>query len=200
MSVMGKALSFLQGSGNNGGEFMKKTGDTYIYLSEFLGTFIFLLCGIGCVGALKLAGAGFGQWEISIVWGLAVAMGVYVCGGVCGAHLNPSVTIALALFGDFDRRKVVPYILVQMLAGFCAAALAYAMYYNLFADAVAATIDELQGFFVSMGMPRTLGELGVTAEQIPALLVTLEQNKGRELGDLMRLTLDDARAIYESAL
>ena len=89
MSVMGKALSFLQGSGNNGGEFMKKTGDTYIYLSEFLGTFIFLLCGIGCVGALRLAGAGFGQWEISIVWGLAVAMGVYVCGGVCGAHLNP---------------------------------------------------------------------------------------------------------------
>ena len=101
---------------------MKKTGNTHIYLSEFLGTFIFLLCGIGCVGALKLAGASFGQWEISIVWGLAVAMGVYVCGGVCGAHLNPSVTIALALFGDFDKRKVVPYILVQMVAGFCAAA------------------------------------------------------------------------------
>ena len=35
---------------------MKKTGNTHIYLSEFLGTFIFLLCGIGCVGALKLAG------------------------------------------------------------------------------------------------------------------------------------------------
>ena len=46
--------------------------DFVIYL---LHTFIFLLCGIGCVGALKLAGASFGQWEISIVWGLAVAMG-----------------------------------------------------------------------------------------------------------------------------
>ena len=68
------------------------------------------------------------------------------------------------------------------------------------ADAVAATIDELQDFFVSMGMPRTLGELGVTADQIPALLATLEQNKGREIGDLMRLSLDDVRAIYESAL
>ena len=117
---MEKAFSLLQELGNNGGEFMKKTGNTHIYLSEFLGTFIFLLCGIGCVGALKLAGASFGQWEISIVWGLAVAMGVYVCGGVCGAHLNPSVTIALALFGDFDKRKVVPYILVQMVAGFYA--------------------------------------------------------------------------------
>ena len=68
------------------------------------------------------------------------------------------------------------------------------------ADAVTATIDELQEFFVSLGMPRTLGELGVTAEQIPALLGTLEQNKGREIGDLMRLSLDDVRAIYESAL
>lgn len=68
------------------------------------------------------------------------------------------------------------------------------------ADAVTATIDELQAFFVSLGMPSTLGELGVTAEQIPALLETLEKNKGTELGDLRRLTLDDVRAIYELAL
>ena len=87
-------------------------------------------------------------------------MGVYVCGGVCGAHLNPSVTIALALFGDFDKRKVVPYILVQMVAGFCAAALAYAMYYNLFADAVAATAGDpakltaLAGVFCTFPHPK----------------------------------------------
>ena len=67
-------------------------------------------------------------------------------------------------------------------------------------DAVLATIDELQGFFVSLGMPRTLGELGVTAGQIPALLATLEQNKGAEFGELKRLTMEDARKIYESAL
>ena len=60
-SLMEKAFALLQELGNNGGEFMKKTGNTHIYLSEFLGTFIFLLCGIGCVGALKLAGASFGQ-------------------------------------------------------------------------------------------------------------------------------------------
>ena len=68
------------------------------------------------------------------------------------------------------------------------------------ADAVTATIDELQAFFVSMGMPRTLGELGVTADDIPALLETLEQNKGARFGDLQPLTMDDARAIYESCL
>ena len=67
-------------------------------------------------------------------------------------------------------------------------------------DAVLATIDELQAFFCSLGMPRTLGELGVTADDIPALLETLELNKGAEFGQLQRLTMDDARKIYESAL
>lgn len=68
------------------------------------------------------------------------------------------------------------------------------------ADAVAATIDELQDFFVSMGMPRTLGELGVTERDVPALLSTLEKNKGPVFGELRRLTMDDARKIYESCL
>ena len=49
-------------------------------------------------------------------------------------------------------------------------------------------------------MPRTLGELGVTAADIPALLSTLEQNKGSEFGEIRRLTMDDCRKIYESCL
>ena len=67
-------------------------------------------------------------------------------------------------------------------------------------DAILATIDELQAFFCSIGMPRTLGELGFTADDIPAFLETLEQNKGAEFGQLQRLTMDDARVIYESCL
>jgi alcohol dehydrogenase YqhD (iron-dependent ADH family) len=68
------------------------------------------------------------------------------------------------------------------------------------ADAVEATIDELQAFFVSLGMPRTLGELGVTAEDIPELLVTLKENHGEKFGEFKPLTMDDCRKIYESAL
>ena len=67
-------------------------------------------------------------------------------------------------------------------------------------DAVLVTIDELQAFFCDMGMPRRLRDLGVTEEDIPALLETLEQNKGSEFGELQRLTMEDARAIYESCL
>ncbi len=67
------------------------------------------LFGVGCVAALKVAGASFGQWEISIIWGLGVAMAIYLTAGVSGAHLNPAVTIALWLFACFEGRKVVPF-------------------------------------------------------------------------------------------
>ena len=67
-------------------------------------------------------------------------------------------------------------------------------------DAVTATIDELQEFFVSLGMPRTLGELGVTEGDIDQLLDGLKINRGERFGSFKQLTLEDARAIYCSAL
>ncbi len=67
-------------------------------------------------------------------------------------------------------------------------------------DAVLAVIDEIQAFFCSMGMPSKLGELGVTAADIPGLLETLHMNKGEEIGELQVLSLEDCRAIYESCL
>ena len=67
-------------------------------------------------------------------------------------------------------------------------------------EAVTATIDALQEFFVSLGMPSTLGELGIGMEHIDQLLRGLRINKGERFGTFQTLTLDDARAIYESAL
>lgn len=74
--------------------------------------------GVGCVAALKVAGATFGQWEISIIWGLGVAMAIYLTVGVSGAHLNPAVTIALWLFACFDKRKVAPLLFRKLPAPF----------------------------------------------------------------------------------
>ncbi|WP_279022908.1 MIP/aquaporin family protein [Gibbsiella quercinecans] len=103
-------------------------------IAEFLGTGLLIFFGVGCVAALKLAGASFGQWEISIIWGLGVAMAIYLTAAISGAHLNPAVTIALWLFACFDRRKVLPYIIAQIAGAFCSAALVYGLYYNLFYD------------------------------------------------------------------
>ncbi|MGL4861149.1 MAG: MIP/aquaporin family protein [Enterobacteriaceae bacterium] len=101
-------------------------------IAELLGTALFVFFGIGCVAGLLIAGANYGQWEISVIWGLGVALAIYLTAGVSGAHLNPAVTLALWLFACFDRRKVLPYIVAQMIGGFCAAALVYFLYQQVF--------------------------------------------------------------------
>lgn len=103
-------------------------------LAEFIGTGLLIFFGVGCVAALVLTGASFGQWEISITWGMGVAIAIYCTAGVSGAHINPAVTIALAAFHGFDKRKVLPYIFAQLSGAFCSAALVYGLYSNLFTD------------------------------------------------------------------
>ena len=66
------------------------------------------------------------------------------------------------------------------------------------ADAVEAAIDELQGFFCSIGMPRTLGEFGLTVDDVESLIPTLLSTKGEPFGAFKKLTMDDAHAIYAS--
>ena len=103
-------------------------------MAEFLGTALLIFFGTGCVAALKVAGASFGLWEISIIWGVGVSMAIYLSAGISGAHLNPAVSIALCIFADFEKRKLPFYILAQIAGAFCSAALVYTLYSNLFFD------------------------------------------------------------------
>ena len=66
-------------------------------------------------------------------------------------------------------------------------------------DAVTAAIDELQAFFAELGMPTKLGEFGLEPENIDSFLATLKANKGEVFGGFKKITLEDARVIYESA-
>lgn len=88
--------------------------------AEFFGTFVLILFGTGVVA--QVAAGGIGDHDsIAWAWGLGVTLGIYTAGRISGAHLNPAVTVALALFQDFPWRKVAPYISAQFLGAFAAA-------------------------------------------------------------------------------
>ncbi|MEH1059351.1 MIP/aquaporin family protein [Micromonospora sp. CPCC 206171] len=88
--------------------------------AEFAGTAILILFGVGVVA--QVAAAGTGEFDsIAWAWGLGVTLGVYVAGRISGAHLNPAVTVALAVFKGFSWRKVMPYALAQTAGAFVAA-------------------------------------------------------------------------------
>ena len=90
--------------------------------AEFAGTMILILIGVGVVA--QVVGGGIGNHDsIAWAWGLGVILGVYTAGRISGAHLNPAVTLALAVFGGFSWRKVLPYSLAQTLGAFVAALL-----------------------------------------------------------------------------
>ena len=108
-------------------------------LAEFLGTFVLLAFGIGCVAVavvgLTMSGRtsvifdGAGGWLL-ITWGwaMAVVMGVYVAGGVSGAHLNPAVSLAFAIRGNLPWAKLIPYWIAQIVGAFLGAAIVYLDY------------------------------------------------------------------------
>jgi MIP family channel proteins len=97
--------------------------------AEFFGTFILVLFGTAVNAQVLLSHQQNGQYlSINLGWGLGVMMGMYVAGGISGAHLNPAVSLALAVQKKFAWGKVIPYWIVQVAGGFAAGAVTYLVY------------------------------------------------------------------------
>lgn len=97
-------------------------------LAEFLGTFLLILLGCGAVHASVLTGAQSGLWQVAIVWGIAIMVAAYSVGAVSGAHINPAITMAFAVWGRFSWRSVLPYVLAQLTGAFLAAATLFVLF------------------------------------------------------------------------
>lgn len=102
---------------------------------EFVGTLVLILLGDGVVAGVtlnKTKGQGAGWVVITLAWGFAVMCGVFIAGPITGAHLNPAVTLGLAIAGKFAWSEVLGYIIAQLLGGFCGALLVYLFYKDHF--------------------------------------------------------------------
>ncbi|KAF1834246.1 aquaporin-like protein [Decorospora gaudefroyi] len=99
--------------------------------AEFLATFVYLLVGL-CVNlSVTTSQQGTGSFETQAWgWGFAVMIGIYLGGGVSGSHLSPTISISLAIYRGFPWKLAIVYIFMQLLAGLCAGAVAYALYHD----------------------------------------------------------------------
>lgn len=133
-------------------------------LGEFIGTFILIMFGVGSVAmaVAALPQSGRGEFDtaswliIAFGWGFGVTFGAYVAGGVTGAHLNPAVTLAMALRRGFPWRRVPTYALAQLLGAFVAGLILYWLY--------APSIDSLeQARNIVRGTPDSVGTYSIFA-------------------------------------
>ena len=120
--------------------------------AEFAGTMILILFGVGVVAQVATSQDGvLGDHDsIAWAWGLGVTLGVYVAARLSGAHLNPAVTLALAVFKGFSWRKVLPYTLAQTLGAFVAALIVRASYADLIAAVDPEHTIATQGIFSTL--------------------------------------------------
>jgi MIP family channel proteins len=97
----------------------KVTGPTRALTAEFIGTFSLIFIGAGAATAL---GANHDP-AVAFAHGLTIMVFIAAFGDISGCHINPAVTIGLASAGEFPARRVVPYILAQLVgaiaAGYC---------------------------------------------------------------------------------
>ena len=161
-------------------------------IAEFFGTMILILFGDGCVATFALftklngpvppntATLFANQWIVIIFgWGFAVMLGIYVAGAISGAHLNPAVTLGLAVRGKCAWNKVLPYWAAQVIGAFVAAAILYFVYKGAIDNAVAGSAtknvaDAAGGVFYTSPKP-FVGTFGAFCDEFvgTALLVGL---------------------------
>src|SRR5687768_3229075 len=105
------------------------------FMAELIGTTFLILLGAGVVANVILKGTkgnNSGWMVITTGWALAVFVGVVIAGPYSGAHLNPAVSIALAMAHKFDWSEVPLYVLAQLLGAMLGSFLAWVIYRDHF--------------------------------------------------------------------
>jgi len=119
------------------------------YIMEFIGVFIIVFFGCGAVFIAIYVGAYKDLTPIMLMWAFAVAIPVYLGAAVSGAHFNPSVTIALAVWRGFPWNKVPAYIVSQVAGGFVGAVVLWYCLFQGFAAPFEAANHLVRGEFGS---------------------------------------------------
>ncbi|MFF2652288.1 MIP/aquaporin family protein [Streptomyces sp. NPDC058045] len=106
-----------------------------IFIGETVGTALLTLLGGGVCAAVTFKRSkahGAGWLAITFGWGFAVLTGAYLAGGLSGAHLNPALTIGLAIEGGTKWSDVPLYLVSELFGAMIGAVLVWLTYYGQF--------------------------------------------------------------------
>ena len=152
------------------------------FVGEFIGTFILVFFGCGSVATAVLTGAQVGIFQVAIVWGIGIATAIYLTGSLSGAHLNPAITVAMAVWRDFSWSQVPRYIFAQFAAALAASAALYAIYGGVLEAYEAA-------HHIVRGAPGSEATAMIFGEYFP-------NPSGQPLTETVRATVSPGRAFF----
>ena len=98
------------------------------YISEFFGTFCLVFCGSGSIITNDISNGDISHVGISLTFGLIVMAMIFAIGDISGAHINPAVSIAFTLAGNFNKKDLIPYIFSQTLGAIFASGILFILF------------------------------------------------------------------------
>lgn len=175
-----------------------------IYVAEAVGTFALLFAGTGAIIVNTVSDGAVSHAGIAITFGLIVMAMIYSIGDISGAHINPAVTIAFWIGRGFEGKRVVPYVVSQLIGAFAASGLLRLMFPDhLTLGATLPAGPWLQSFvfelvltfllmFVILNVTKGAKEKGITAGVIIGSVVLLE---AMFAGPICGASMNPARSI-----
>jgi glycerol uptake facilitator protein len=125
--------------------------------AEAWGTGLIVIFGVGSVCSAITSGSLMGLWQVATVWGFGVGLAIYCTCSVSGAHLNPAVSLALAIWRDFPLWKLGPFVFAQMMGAILAAFVNFLMFHEFF-DAIDKSNNAERGDPASIFTAAAFGE------------------------------------------
>ena len=126
-------------------------------IAEFIGTFLIVQIGCGTVCAAIFKSAQVGLWQIAAAWSIAVTLAISTTAAVSGAHLNPAISLALALVRDFEFAKLPFFVAAQVMGAVAGAGINFALFRESIA-AFEATNNIVRGSLASVQSASAFGE------------------------------------------
>ena len=168
------------------------------YVAEFIGTFVLVFCTTGAITVSSETGGLISHGQIAIIVGLSVMTMILFFNKVSGAHINPAVTIGLALSKKLSSKKVLPYIIAQIAGALLGSFLVFLIFpRNKLLGATIPTVSALECFIIELVLTMILmiGVLRSPGRYVAIIVGSIVTVEAFFLGKMTGASMNPARSL-----